>query len=493
MTTAFALHQANHQTISPRLQQAVRLLQLSSTEFAQEIQQAMGVNPFLEEDATIDESARGADLHGEGGTLDGGAAASDGGVDSNDSEASDRWLSDHWTSEASAPREGASGHSGDEDFDPCTLIEAQVTLRHHLHTQLNVLHLDRRQASIAGTLVEAIDNDGYLRLCLDELAPLMGLEKPPHEQEMLEMLAVVQSLDPPGVGARNLRECLLLQMEEIGNEFLRKHARTMVSDHLDGMAKQDVHGLAKLLRTRAAIIEQVFKEIRRLDPRPGLRFGSNVTAYVMPDVVVEKREGEWQALLNPQAMPKVRLNQMYAQLFHRHRDSGHSPMAAYLQEARWTLRNIEQRFSTILNVSNAIVRRQKQFFDHGPFAMKPLRLAEIADEMGVHESTVSRATNNKFMATPSGVFELKYFFSRAIVTGTRGVFSATAIREVIRELIQAEDRAHPLSDAEITRKLSRQGLTLARRTVTKYRQQLRTPSYEMRGVGGYSSPAPCKQ
>jgi RNA polymerase sigma-54 factor len=254
-----------------------------------------------------------------------------------------------------------------------------------------------------------------------------------------------------------------------------------------------VHGLAKLLRTRAGTIELVFKEVRRLDPRPGLRFGSSVTTYVMPDVVVARREGEWQAVLNPQAMPKVKLNQMYAQLFHRHRDSTHSPMAAYLQEARWTLRNIEQRFSTILNVSNAIVRRQKQFFDHGPFAMKPLRLAEIAEELGVHESTVSRATNNKFMATPSGVFELKYFFSRGIVTGTRGVFSATAIREVIRELIQAEDRAHPLSDAEITRKLSRQGLTLARRTVTKYRQQLRTPSYEMRGIGGHSSASPGKQ
>jgi len=225
----------------------------------------------------------------------------------------------------------------------------------------------------------------------------------------------------------------------------------------------------------------VCERVRHMDPRPGWRYGSADIHYVTPDVIVKKgQDGKWIAVLNPAVVPRVRLNQVYADLFKRHRESRHSELAAHLQEARWTVRNVEQRFSTILSVAQAILRRQQHFLAFGPLAMKPLGLREIAEEVGLHESTVSRVTNNKYMATPAGVFELKYFFSRAMPTQSGGTCSATAIRGLIKDMIEAEDGSRPLSDVDIARQLARQGLTVARRTVTKYRQLLKLPSVEQR-------------
>jgi RNA polymerase sigma-54 factor len=246
------------------------------------------------------------------------------------------------------------------------------------------------------------------------------------------------------------------------------------------MAARDVNGLAHALGETPHRIEAVCDRIRRLDPRPGWRIGSSQVNYVVPDVLVKRVRGQWTVQLNPAVVPPVRLNRLYAELFQRHRSPQDREMAGHLQDARWTLRNVEQRFSTILDVATAIVKRQRHFLEFGSMAMKPLGLKEIADEVGIHESTVSRVTNNKYMATPLGVFELKYFFSRAMVSANGKACSGIAIRGLIQDIIDAEDGANPVSDAEITRQLAQQGLVIARRTVTKYRQMLHIESVERR-------------
>ena len=323
-------------------------------------------------------------------------------------------------------------------------MAVETSLNTHLHGQLNVLPLALRDLLLARVIVESLDDDGYLRTPLSELADVAELEPPATPAEMLIALRRVQSLEPAGVAAR------------------------------------DVAGLARLLDASPARVEAVCERIRRLDPRPGWRLGSSHIPYVVPDVVVKKIRGQWSVQLNPAIMPRVRLNQVYAELFQRHRTAQNTEMAGHLQEARWTLRNVEQRFSTILNVAEVIVRRQRHFLEFGAMAMKPLGLREIADEVGVHESTVSRVTNNKYMATPIGVFELKHFFSRAMVSANGSPCSGTAIRSLIKDIIEAERADAPLSDVALTRQLAQQGLVVARRTVTKYRQTLRIESVERR-------------
>jgi RNA polymerase sigma-54 factor len=290
----------------------------------------------------------------------------------------------------------------------------------------------------------------------------------------------VQSLDPAGVGARNVAECLQLQLPSIVCPDMRALAQSIVCKHLQALAARDVNALARQLGESPARVEEVCDRIRRLDPRPGWRLGSSQVAYVVPDVIVKKVRGQWTVQLNPAIVPKVRLNQVYANLFQRHRTAQNTEMGAHLQEARWTLRNVEQRFSTILDVAESIVKRQRNFLEYGAMAMKPLGLREIADEVGIHESTVSRVTNNKYMSTPIGVFELKYFFSRAMISANGSACSGTAIRGLIKDIIEAESADHPLSDAEITRQLAQQGLVVARRTVTKYRQMLKIEAVERR-------------
>jgi RNA polymerase sigma-54 factor len=298
--------------------------------------------------------------------------------------------------------------------------------------------------------------------------------------EMQIALRLVQSLDPAGVGARDVAECLLLQLSQIECLRVRELAREVLTDHLDQLAARDVSALARALGQSPAGVEAVCDRIRRLDPRPGWRLGSSRVSYIVPDVIVSKERAVWNVRLNAAIVPRVRVNETYARLFQRHRCAENAEMGFHLQEARWTQRNVDQRFSTILDVAQAIVRRQRHFFEYGAMAMKPLGLREIADEVGIHESTVSRVTNNKYMATPSGVFELKHFFSRAMVSANGKACSGTAIRGLVQDIIEAESSEQPLSDAEITRQLAQQGLTVARRTVTKYRQMLRIESVERR-------------
>lgn len=476
---SFKIEHRQQQTLTPRLQHAVRLLQLSSLDFAQEVQQAMGKNPFLEFDDAAAENPAGEGAPDESGAADQNdneralPAAPDA---ASDSDAELAWERTNWQLSPGGGRAGGS----DSDSGAMELVAAAPGLRQHLLTQINVLPLSPRDHALACTIVESLDDDGYLRLPLDELAAFIEIEPEVTECEMNAALRNVQSLDPCGVGARSVVECLLLQLPSIEDVDERELARRILSEQLDRLAQREVGPLSRALGVGPAQTEAVCERIRQLDPRPGLRFAPPDVQFVTPDVIVKRHRDTWVAALNPAVIPRVRLNQVYAELFERHREAEHAELAAHLQEARWTVRNVEQRFSTILTVAEAILRRQQHFLCYGPLAMKPLGLREIAEEVGLHESTVCRVTNNKYMATPAGVFELKYFFSRAMPTASGGSCSATAIRGLIKDMIEGEDPSAPLSDVEIARQLARQGLTVARRTITKYRQMLKLPAVERR-------------
>jgi len=470
------------QGLTPRLQRAVRLLQLSSQDFVQEIRDSMVTNPFLEldeagpeatapatQDAALADAVPIAELNALGPATEVAVEILP------PAEADMAFERDSWQA---AP--GSSSGSGDSDISAMELVAADVDLRQHLRSQINVLPLSERDHALACTIIESLDDDGYLRTGLPELGRLAGLSPAVDASEMSTALKLVQSLEPTGVAARSVSECLLLQMSEIEDEDERALAGCIVSQHLEQLAQRDIAGMARALGADAAAVSAACERIRHLDPRPGWRFGADDLNYVTPDVIVKKVRGTWAAALNHAVIPRVKLNQMYASLFQQHRSGHHGEMAAHLQDARWTVRNVQQRFSTILSVAQAILKRQHRFLDVGPLAMKPLGLREIADEVGIHESTVCRVTNNKYMATPVGVFELKYFFSRGMNTASGGSTSPTAVRGVIQGLIEAEDPKKPLSDAQIARLLLRQGLTVARRTVTKYRQLLKVEPVERR-------------
>ncbi|WP_374673180.1 RNA polymerase factor sigma-54 [Ideonella sp.] len=462
------------QTLSPRLQHAVRLLQMSSLDFAAIVRSKLGENPFLEDEEGPDPltAVAGVDESVSGPTVD------DGGGDavSLDPQGDDR---DLWQ----ADRASSLRRAEDGDLSAMDMMAVETTLAMHLHGQLNVLPLTPRDLVLARGIVESLDDDGYLRTPLDELVGIIPIDPAATLDELQVALRLVQSLEPAGVAARSVAECLQLQLQAIDCPEQRALANRIVTDHLQALAAKDVNALAHKLGEDHAKVKAACDRIRRLDPRPGWRFGAANIAYVIPDVVVRKRRNQWSVQLNPAVVPRVRLNRVYADLFQRHRKAAeNTEMAGHLEDARWTLRNVEQRFSTILDVATAIVKRQRHFLDYGPMAMKPLLLREIAEECGIHESTVSRVTNNKYMATPSGVFELKYFFSRAIVSANGSACSGTAIRGLIKDIIEAEDAANPLSDADIRRQLVGQGLMVARRTVTKYRQMLKIEAVERRRV-----------
>jgi RNA polymerase sigma-54 factor len=470
------------QTLSPRLQQAVRLLQMSSLDFAALLRDKLGKNPFLEvDDGDVEESLElpfaGRDdvpAATEATPLPEGDAVVAAEESMSRDTDSDR---DMWQADGTAgTRKGEGG-----ELSALELMAVDTSLNAHLHQQLSVLPLEERDLALARAIVESLDDDGYLRTPLPELLEALPLLEPPATLPELSIaLRRVQSLEPAGVGARSVAECLHLQLPSILCPEMRALATTIVDKHLTALAARDITGLARALNESPQRIEAVCDRIRHLDPRPGWRLGSSKAAYIVPDVIVKKAQGRWTVQLNPAVVPRLRLNQVYAELFQRHRKPQDGEMAEHLQDARWTLRNVEQRFSTILDVAEAIVKRQRHFFEYGAMAMKPLGLKEIAEEVGVHESTVSRVTNSKYMATPVGVFELKYFFSRAMVSANGKACSGTAIRGLVKDIIEAESPDAPLSDAEITRQLSQQGLLVARRTVTKYRQMLKIESVDRR-------------
>ena len=326
-------------------------------------------------------------------------------------------------------------------------------------------------------LIDALDDDGYLTQSLDDLAESLPPELEIEPEELQIALRHLQHLDPTGVGARSAQECLALQLEALPVDATQILALRIVRNHLDLLAGRDFLKLKRLAECDDEKLREAQFLIRSLNPRPGAQYAALDARYITPDVVVRKIRGQWVVTINSDAYPRLRINSLYAQILSRQRGSG---LAGQLQEARWLIKNVQQRFDTILRVAQSIVDRQRQFFDHGEVAMRPLVLREIADILGLHESTVSRVTTQKYMATPRGIFELKYFFGSHVATEAGGACSATAIRALIKQLVGAEDARKPLSDSQISDLLGQQGIVVARRTIAKYRESLNIPPVKLR-------------
>jgi RNA polymerase sigma-54 factor len=443
-------------TLTPRLQQSVKLLQLSALECVQELHQAIAQNPFLEEPA---ESAESTDSR---------AQAEEG--SSEDSSRSDLDFSGNGSSG------GSSGSDDTPDWTEWTASPA--TLHDSLHEQLLLLGLSERDYALANLVVDALDEDGFLRQPLEEiLAFAPGAEA----SEVETALRIVQTLEPSGIAARDLGECLALQLHSLDSGTPgRELALDIVQNRLNLMAARDNTRLLEGLGCSEDDLRLALELVRSLDPRPGSKVGTFEPRAIVPDVVVRKDKKRWTVSINAAIYPRIRVNQQYADYFRQARDGETALLAQHLQEARWLVRNLEQRFLTIQRVAEAVVARQRNFFEYGDLAMRPLTLREIADELGLHESTVSRATSHKYMATPRGVVAFKRFFSRQLATTSGGSCSATAIRALLREFIAAEDRHNPLSDVQLTELLANRGVKVARRTVTKYRRSMLLPAVDFR-------------
>jgi RNA polymerase sigma-54 factor len=478
-------------TMTPQLQQAIRLLQLSTIDLQREIQDALESNLMLEA-VDDDDPARDAASKEEAGTSadgsDDGAAEAGASVDAEiPSETSalpeDLPLDSEWsdTYEGSpgdnyAGPSAPSGAGAENQFDLFSQQSRPQTLHDHLEWQLNLSHLGERDQIIAEALLDGIDADGYLRLSLEDLLGTLDLED--LELDELEMvLHRIQALDPPGVGARDPRECLLLQLRQLPDDTPHRASALRICElFFDALARNDLDELRRRTKLSSAELGRCLELVRSLQPRPGSLISEVRPDYVIPDVLVRKRAGTWQVELNPETQPKLRVNDDYAKLIRRADDGAENAcLKTHLQEARWFIKSLLSRNDTVLRVAAKIVELQRDFFDYGEEAMRPLILRDVADSLELHESTVSRVTTQKYMHTPRGTLEFKYFFSSHVGTATGGECSSTAIRAFIRKLVAAEATSKPLSDSKIAGILSEQGINVARRTVAKYREAMGIP------------------
>jgi RNA polymerase sigma-54 factor len=471
MKHSLQLKLSQHLTLTPQLQQSIRLLQLSTVELNQELERYLADNPLLERAdlATADETQT-PPSNGSAPAPEGDRAAGDA-----SREEPPSFAEDHTSfSEDSTPAGSSSRRDDDERDDFTQLAAFEPTLHDHLMQQLSLTGLTQRDKRIAEVIIGSLDEDGYLQADLEELRESALSAIPEVEiEEMTTVLRHVHNLEPTGVGARDVAECLELQLRSMPESTPhRDTAITLVAKHLDVLAARDFNRLKRLLGVGEDELRDIRALIVSLDPKPGRAFGVGDVRYVVPDVVVRKVGARWTATLNRDAMPRLRINKMYADILQASRENGGKHLAGQLQEARWLIKNVQQRFDTILRVTQAIVDRQKNFFEHGEVAMRPLVLREIAEAVGLHESTISRVTTQKYMLTPRGIFELKYFFGSHVSTDTGGACSATAIRALIRQLVAAEDARKPLSDHRISDILAQQGIQVARRTVAKYREAM---------------------
>jgi RNA polymerase sigma-54 factor len=502
MKPSLQVRLSQHLALTPQLQQSIRLLQLSTLELHQEVEQMLEANPFLEAEddtPTIDEPpplperpapARDDDASDEGGAGSEPAAE----VDAAEFGTTERedWANGTEGDDFDGIRElpslaGAAGSGGDEDeFEPQERGGQQgPSLAEHLMQQLVGMRLDPEDHAAIHVLIESLNDDGYLADSLEQIAAgLAGDEE--QRQALLERLQLalkwLQSLDPSGVGARNLSECLVLQLRGRARCEAQAVAVIVCKQHLDLLARRDFKKLAAATGADDELLKAAHALIVQCEPKPGRPFARDEGAPVVPDVIVQKAGRGWRVVLNPDVMPRLRINDLYAQAIKGSRGSNgaSSPLAARLQEARWFVKNVQQRFDTIVRVSQAIVERQKGFFTHGEIAMRPLVLREIADELGLHESTISRVTTAKYMATPLGTFELKYFFGSGLATEAGGNASSTAVRALIKQLVAEEPADKPLSDNQLSEMLAEQGIQVARRTVAKYREALKIAPANLR-------------
>lgn len=491
MKPTLQLKLTQHLALTPQLQQSIRLLQLSSLELNQEIEQAVADNPLLERED--DPLARALHLGTDGAIVPDRpvAASRDESATASNASGDENREDDSYEHGGSLDWGHARSDDDDEDHAPSQWAAQQISLREHLLSQLACTQASTRDRALVELLIEALDDDGYLSSSLPELLAMCPPEADVDEDELRGALRLLQSFEPTGVGATCAGECLALQLRaQIRAAPPQERpvlalAECIVMEHLALLAQRDFTKLKRVLGVGDEQLRAAHQVITRLDPHPGVAFGDRQADYVVPDVQVKRQGSRWVAVLNPEVMPRLRVNQAYADILKRGRSeraesTERSQWNARLQEARWLIRNIQQRFDTILRVSQAIVERQQAYFNHGEIAMRPLVLREIAEQVGLHESTVSRVTSSKYMATPMGVFELKFFFGSHVATEAGGAASSTAIRALIKQMVAAEDPRNPVSDSRIAELLSEQGLVVARRTVAKYREALRIPPVAMR-------------
>jgi len=446
-------------TMTPQLQQAIRLLQLPVLDLSAQIQDALEENIMLEMEDLPDAPKTSAETTAEIETIRA--------EDSWQSSSMDRIQDGGWNGESRPASEFAD--------------ESGQTLREHLLWQLELEDFTPREALIGEVLIDAINDDGYLTTELEEMIDFIDDEAAVSIEEIEKALTKVQRLDPVGIGARSLSECIVLQLRQLalstpGVEL----AVQMATDHLPLIANQEYGEIRRALRTSEEAVEVALALVKSCNPKPGLAVSPAAAEYVIPDVFVRKIDGNWQVEVSASGIPRLSVNQQYAKLL---RGSGdHAALRTQLQEARWLVRSLEIRNETLMKVATCIVSRQKDFLEHGDEAMKPLVLRDVAESIGMHESTISRVTTNKYMHTPRGVFEFKYFFSSHLSTVDGEDQSSTSVRAKIRKLIGAENPAKPLSDSKIANLLAEEGITVARRTVAKYREAMRILSSSERKV-----------
>ncbi len=497
--------------MTPQLQQAIRLLQLSSVELELEIQEALDSNFMLEEidsegdDAageTSPDTAEATDLTSESdteqtdsghddvefmvdpvGTVD-NDLVTDGVSDTRDEVDTDTIAVDlpvdtSWDEVYDDNFVASTGNSG--DFSDENYLETRnaddTTIQSHLVEQLNLLNLTESDAFIAASIIDGLDEEGVLQIDIDEILESAPAEWELEPEEVEAVLHLIQHLDPVGIAARSLQECLAIQLRELpATSPVREHALALVENHIALLANRDYTQLARKLRIKEQELKNVIALIQTLNPRPGSDIVQNTADYVEPDVIVSKQNGRWTVELNPKSAPRIRVNPEYASMIKRGDTSDDATsMKNHLQEAKWFIKSLQQRNDTLLRVSTKIVEYQRGFLEYGEQAMKPLVLHDIAEAVELHESTISRVTTQKYMLTPAGVFELKYFFSSHVSTNSGGEVSSTAIRALIKKLVAEENPRKPLSDNKIANLLADQNIKVARRTIAKYRELLMIP------------------
>ena len=473
MKQGLQLRLSQQLAMTPQLQQAIRLLQLSTLELQQELQQALESNPLLEQIDTHEEIDTRETQDSE--TLDTADALEQ------KEMPEELPLDASWDTIYTAGT--PSGTSGDyiDDELPVYQGETTQTLQDYLMWQVELTPFSDTDRAIATSIVDAVDDTGYLTVPLEDILESMGDEEIDID-EVEAVLKRIQRFDPVGVAAKDLRDCLLIQLSQFDKTTpWLEEARLIISDHLDLLANHDFRTLMRVTRLKEDVLKEAVNLIQSLDPRPGQSIQTGEPEYVIPDVLVRKHNGHWTVELNSDSIPRLQINQHYASMCNNARNDGDSQfIRSNLQDAKWLIKSLESRNDTLLRVSRCIVEQQQAFIEQGEEYMKPMVLADIAQAVEMHESTISRVTTQKYLHSPRGIFELKYFFSSHVNTEGGGEASSTAIRALVKKLIAAENPAKPLSDSKLTSLLSEQGIMVARRTVAKYRESLSIPPSNQR-------------
>ena len=473
MKQGLQLRLSQQLAMTPQLQQAIRLLQLSTLELQQELQQALESNPLLEQIDTHEEIDTRETQDSE--TLDTADALEQ------KEMPEELPLDASWDTIYTAGT--PSGTSGDyiDDELPVYQGETTQTLQDYLMWQVELTPFSDTDRAIATSIVDAVDETGYLTVPLEDILESIGDEEIDID-EVEAVLKRIQRFDPVGVAAKDLRDCLLIQLSQFDKTTpWLEEARLIISDHLDLLANHDFRTLMRVTRLKEDVLKEAVNLIQSLDPRPGQSIQTGEPEYVIPDVLVRKHNGHWTVELNSDSIPRLQINQHYASMCNNARNDGDSQfIRSNLQDAKWLIKSLESRNDTLLRVSRCIVEQQQAFFEQGEEYMKPMVLADIAQAVEMHESTISRVTTQKYLHSPRGIFELKYFFSSHVNTEGGGEASSTAIRALVKKLIAAENPAKPLSDSKLTSLLSEHGIMVARRTVAKYRESLSIPPSNQR-------------